>query len=412
MSVGLGLLHTLTNSGIALSLLNEHSIDRASFVKEERIVYDFILDYLDSYDTYPSVQTIEAGTKIKFQAFPEEPIEYWITEVHSRNDGFRILQASKNAQDAVQHGNIEGAKRELRAIYERIQRREAAKSIVTLKDLAPIVLEAHDKRQHLGQMAGIPFGFEYIDQVSDGAQPGDTIAVVGRPSVGKTYIMFKMLLSAYAAGYMPLVISMEMSAVQCARRLLALYASVPANSIRFGKLSHWGRQKLLSGIDRLPDDFIFPIIQGSMAMSIEDIGEKIRELKPDAVYIDGAYLLRTKVFTRARWDRIAEIAETIKKYSGIFEIPISASYQFNKQGPGSLGNIGGSDAVGQLASIVFSIDEEKAMTDAARRGIFYKTLELIKGREGEKGKILLLYNMIQMLIEQHSIVEDFSMGDS
>jgi replicative DNA helicase len=274
-----------------------------------------------------------------------------------------------------------------------------------------MVLEGHDKRQRSGQMAGIPFGFEYIDNMSDGAQAGDTIAVVGRPSVGKSYIMFKMILTAYAAGYMPLVISMEMSAVQCARRLLALYSSVPANSIRFGKLSHWGRQKLLAGINRLPSDFIFPIIQGSLDITIDSIEAKIRDARPAAVYIDGAYLIRTKAYIKARWDRVAEVAEIMKKYAGKYDIPIFASYQFNKQGAGSLANIGGSDAIGQLASIVFSIDEEKAMSDAARRGIFYKTLELIKGREGEKGKILLLYNMIQMLIEQHSVVEDFSVGD-
>lgn len=411
MSVGLGLLHTLASNGVALSVLNDHRIDRASFVKDEKKVFDFILEYLDAYDVYPSPRTIGVETGVKFQDFPNEPVEYWITEVHSRNDGIKILQASKAMQSAVKEGDIEDAKREIRVVYERIQRKEAAKSVVTLKDLAPAVITAHDERQRAGVMAGIPFGFEYIDQVSDGAQGGDTIAIVGRPSVGKSYILLRMALTAYAAGFMPLVVSMEMSAIQCARRLLALYVNVPANSIRFGKLSYWGRRKFLAGVDRLPNDFPFPILQGSLDLTIENVGDKIRELRPHLALIDGAYLSRTKVFTKSKWERVTEIAEIIKRYVTTYEIPIYASYQFNRQGPGSLANIGLSDAIGQLASIVFSVDEEKAMSAVAPRGIFYKTLELIKGREGERGKILIIYNMIQMLINQHSVVEDFSMGD-
>jgi hypothetical protein len=40
----------------------------------------------------------------------------------------------------------------------------------------------------------------------------------------------------------------------------------------------------------------------------------------------------------------------------------------------------------------------------------YKIVELIKGREGEKGKIRVVYDMFRMKIEQDSILRSYTGG--
>jgi len=408
MSVGVGLLYTIVHNSIEISILEDNNLDRNSFVKEEKKIFDFIIGYLDTYNIYPSSQTVEAETGERFGGFPDEPVEYWITEVRSRNDALLIINSESAALAALRDGKIEDARNIIISTYEAITRDQISKSITNLKELSAKIIELHNARQMSAELSGISFGFEYLDRMSDGAQAGDLIAIVGRPSVGKTYILLKMILEAYATGHLPLVVSMEMSEIQCGRRLLALYTCVSNSAIRFGRLSHWGKQKLLCGIDRLPSDFLFPIIQGAMNMTVESIGDKIKEIQPSAVYIDGAYLLKTRKFTKSTWERIAEVTEALKKCAGKYEIPVFASYQFNRKGAGRLENVGGSDVIPQIASIVISIDDEKAMSALAPKGKFYKTLDLIKGREGERGKIIILYDMLQMLIQQYSIISDYS----
>ena len=89
-----------------------------------------------------------------------------------------------------------------------------------------------------------------------------------------------------------------------------------------------------------------------------------------------------------------------------FNIPIFASYQFNRKGAGDMANIGGSDSVGQLASIVLSLtseDKDGSQQPWSKRS--FKHLQLIKGREGEEGKIRVLFDMRRMIIQQDSILE-------
>lgn len=408
MSVGKGLLHTFANSNVELSVLESNNINASSFIKDEKTIYEFIVSHISLYGRKPSIQTIEVETGVTFPRFPDEPIEYWIREVHERNDGACFLDVSRAIQDSVKEGDIEAARRVFFEAYERVQRGGGVSILSNLKDVAPDVVSMHDQRQRSGQLSGITFGFDYLDKVSDGAQPGDTIAIVGRPSVGKSYILFKMATQAYSLGHVPLVVSMEMPKIQCARRLLSLLSGVPVRHVRFGKLSHWGREKLLRGISNLSDDRAFPLMPGSLELTIDRIESIIREVSPSAVYLDGGYLVRTRKAITSRWERITEVAEIVKKCATKYDIPIFVSYQFNRQGPGSLGNIGGADAVGQLASIVLSVDDDKEMTAAAQVGIEYKTVQLVKGREGEKGKILIVFNMMKTGVDQHSIIEDYS----
>jgi len=123
------------------------------------------------------------------------------------------------------------------------------------------------------------------------------------------------------------------------------------------------------------------------------------------VYVDGAYLLRSKNNYGARWERIAYTAEYLKMLAKEFGIPIIATYQFNRKGSGDVGNIGGSDVVGQLAGIAMGITNETDDQDDVWSAVSYKHLELVKGREGESGKIRVLYDMEKMKITQDSVLK-------
>ena len=418
MSVGLALLHRLLSEGRGVSALKEFNIDSTCFDPAEKKVYLFMESYQLEFGTTPKVETVEQETEVDFPNFPDEPLGYWVKGVERRAQSTLALNASKGLKEAVSRGDLGEAKSIARDLVAQMDKRSQSDRVRTLTDLAPGVLEAHDIRQHRGEFSGVPFGIDYLDRVTDGAQPGDTVAVVGRPSVGKSYLLFKMSLSGYdlSTRGVPLVVTLEMQDEQCARRLLALRTGVSATMIRLGRLSLWGRRRVEEGVHQLLEEGGRPfyLMQGGLTTTVEDLLVRVQELRPNALYVDGAYLLRTKGKSEARWERIADAAETLKMVAREFGIPVVATYQFNRRGPG-LANIGGSDAIGQLASIVIGIEDEQASGHAVWSAAQYKTVKLLKGREGEKGTVRVLYDMERMRIEQEEVISGYdhaSLGDS
>ncbi len=417
MSVGLALLHKILSEGRGVVALREFGINESDLEPAEARVFRFIESYQLEFGVPPKVETVEQETEVDFPSFPDEPLGYWVQGVERRKQSNLILAASKGLKDTVSRGDLQEARQIARSLSVDLDRRDPSAHVHRLHDLAPTVVEAHDRRQHQGAFSGVPFGIDYLDRVSDGAQPGDTVALVGRPSVGKSYVLARMSLSGYDLGTtgVPLMVNLEMQVEQTARRLVALRTGVSATLIRLGRLSHWGRQKLVRGVQSLLElgERPFYLMQGGLNTTVDDLLVRVQELRPNALYVDGAYLLRTKGKSESRWERIADAAEVLKTIAREFNIPVVATYQFNRRGPG-LANIGGSDAIGQLASIVIGLADEQASGHAVWSARQYKTVELLKGREGEKGKVRVLFDMEHMVIEQEEVISGYdeaSIGD-
>lgn len=131
-------------------------------------------------------------------------------------------------------------------------------------------------------------------------------------------------------------------------------------------------------------------------------------LNVDAVYIDGAYLLQSSTNKRlSPFERVSTVAHIIKKSTTELDIPSVCSWQFNrdavgkKKGKGAgvevagLENIGMSDAIGQLSSIVISMMQEESVETMESR-----LLTLLKGRDGETGQWRINWDFINMNFDE------------
>ena len=408
----MGLLHTLLQKQKPLSFLAESGITRESFFGNELAVYDMIVGYVANYGAYPKLETITAETKVAFPAFPDEPIEYWIAKVDQRHQSRLIMDATAELTELAGEGKILKAKQIIRDLWLQLEIKGKADRVCNLSQAAVEVVRAHDERQRFPGMKGVPFGLEYLDVISDGAQGSDTVAVCGRPGVGKSMFCLAMANYAYNADEAPLVVSMEMPTKQCARRLIALRTGIPATLIRLGRLSYFGRDKLVADVSRLQQvtgDHPFYLMQGSLISAVEDLVVRVRELKPTCMYVDGAYLLRSKAQQESRWERVTYTAEFLKMIATEFNIPVIATYQFNRRGPGSLGNIAFADSIGMLASIVIGISDESVEEANSWVPVSFKIIELLKGREGEKGVIRCIYDMARTRILQDKVLKGAGM---
>ena len=170
-----------------------------------------------------------------------------------------------------------------------------------------------------------------------------------------------------------------------------MHEHLPITLLRKAEIPKAKHKQLLKNLEGLSNDHEdFWIIDGNLAATVEDLLLMCHQLQPDAVYIDGAYLMRSSQDTRmARWERIGTVLEYAKqKISTELDIPLICSYQFNKEGAKSkdLENIGGTDIIGQIASVVLALykKEEDEGTFGAR-----KKIDIIKGRHGEQGEFFI-----------------------
>ena len=141
------------------------------------------------------------------------------------------------------------------------------------------------------------------------------------------------------------------------------------------------------------------VVDGNLAASAEDVFALADQLKCKLVFIDGAYLMRHKNTKLDRFTRAAENVELMKRACTDLDQMCFGSWQFNraavkdkKKGEkGALEDIGYSDAIGQISSIVLGLFQEEGVETMEKRQI-----KVLKGRNGEVGQFDVNWDFINM----------------
>jgi replicative DNA helicase len=256
-----------------------------------------------------------------------------------------------------------------------------------MADLGDLVMEQALLARERGGITGITTGWPSLDLATRGWQNGDFYVILARPKMGKSLIMINSADAAHAAGYTPLVVSMEMSAEQMARRHFARRASLNMNLLQRGQLSTFGERRLAETISTMKREHPYHFIEGQFKKDIGDLSALVQSLQPHIVFIDGGYLLKMRRSqARAKWEMVTDIAQELKSMAGERTIPVIASFQLTREVKQSaqgaeFGNIQLADAIGQLASAgigVFETRDPDSYTGVRRR-----LIKPIGGREGQ-----------------------------
>ena len=153
------------------------------------------------------------------------------------------------------------------------------------------------------------------------------------------------------------------------------------------------------------------IADGALSATVEDLQMLARQLQPDLLIIDGAYLLRHPNVRLARHDRINTNVEDIKSFlAEALNIPVVQTFQFNREATKKktldevgLENIAGSDAIGQLSSVVLGLFEEESIETKLKR-----VIRVMKGRNGETGEFTINWRFGGFGIKQDHDDDDVS----
>ncbi|MFA6204312.1 MAG: DnaB-like helicase C-terminal domain-containing protein [Gallionella sp.] len=128
---------------------------------------------------------------------------------------------------------------------------------------------------------GIPTGFIDWDKITHGLQYASVVLLTGEPGIGKSLLAAQMVTNAAQAGYPMAYYSLEMSALQVARRTLSRLSKVSTHAMRSGRVrdDEWeGLVKAFETMQTLP---IY--ISKDSEMSTMDLRVDLQRLKDQGV---------------------------------------------------------------------------------------------------------------------------------
>lgn len=225
-----------------------------------------------------------------------------------------------------------------------------------------------------------------------------------------TWSLVKVGEVAWAAGEKPLFVSKEMSAFKIARRFVSVHGKFCYRDTRKGHLGEFVEPKYFAMLDEIRESSPFMLISGSRIRTVADLDIVIAEVRPTIVLVDGLYLLKPREWSGgALWERVTAVVDELHQSAQHWKLPFIATTQFardavkgKKKLKGGLENIGFSDAIGQFADIVLSLNQDEDLADAKK--MLWKCL---KGRESEKLEFVTNWDLDKMDLDQSEEDNEF-----
>jgi len=377
------------------------TLKKEYFEGDEVVIYDWVAEHTKKYGLLPSLDLTCKRTSLEPRD-SEDSVGVWLDQYTDRALYNKIGGLLPELQRELENRKPSAALDKVLKFVEEAQsiRADQQRDVADLPSTLREVLEEYRRAAQMKGMTGVPSGWNYLDSMTLGFQKGDLIIVGARPGIGKSACMAYMANAAHVAGFVPMLVTMEMKRVQMGRRIVMMSSRINNTMLKAGQLSTFAEMKIADEIKRFEQSQPFYVVEGNFRKNFNELNALVYSLRPSIVIVDGAYLLKVPNANprMARWEQVTLIAEALKDLAFTHNIPVVASFQITRDGGKAMkggGKIGVeflqlSDAIGQLASVAVAIveDEEDENPDFAKQ----RRMELMKGREGEQGRWFINWN--------------------
>lgn len=385
MSQGLQLLAS------ALAVRSQHAISRLNpelFIDDERAAYDFVMGHYRRYGELPNVETCRENGIHLIPA--TQPFDYYFDRCRVRAVRSRWTADHASFATAAGRGDVEAAYGPLERMLRTYRSFDSQQALISLQEAGQLVLNDYLEATNSPGLRGISWGWDFVDEITQGQCGGDLSVIAARPGMGKSWTMAFLAVAAWRAGRSVLFVTMEMTVLQMARRIYGMLAGVNPMVLRRGMADQWAEEMFHSALDIAREGAPFWFVAGDVSKSVTSVQNYALETTPDIVFVDAAYLLdpAEKKGKYSKHEILQDVMQSLKGIALSRNIPVTISVQYNREAKKNkstgLENIAGSDAVGQLASAVLSISEGPQPYQRTRRK--YK---LEKVRDGDTGRLFL-----------------------
>ncbi|WP_019625604.1 replicative DNA helicase [Thioalkalivibrio sp. ALJT] len=281
---------------------------------------------------------------------------------------------------------------------------QGARGAQGFRGMKPLLAAAVNQIEELYEsdnpITGVATGYEDLDRLTSGLNPGDLVIVAGRPSMGKT--SFAMNIAEYVAmkNAEPVAIfSMEMPGEQLALRLLSSMGRINQQKLRSGRLEDGDWPRLTSAVQMLSNAPLF--IDDTPALSPTELRARTRRLMREhkglkLIVVDYLQLMQFPGSGESRAHEISEISRGLKALAKELDVPMIALSQLNRsleQRPNKrpvMSDLRESGAIEQDADIIAFVYRDEVYNDESPdKG----TAEIIiaKQRNGPIGTVRLTF---------------------
>ncbi len=377
----------------------KHGPVKHLFKGEEEKLWQYFDNHVKKYGVLPDFALVKADTGFDLAA-QLQPAEFYLDKARSNHTQVELIRLMEELHKKYLSGQDANPAEGLNMLGNAVMAlsvQNMGSLVLDYRDAQDLILQAF-KAKLMNSNVGLHLGWPTLDAMTGGLVAGDMISIAGRPASGKTWFVLWMALYAWLVqGKVPLFLSMEIKPLMIEQRLLALQAHLPAKGIKDAALTSKQLSQMKKALSELADGKIpFHVVDGNLTSNVSDVYALTRQLKPDLVIIDGAYLL-THPTERDRFKRVAENASLIKQQ--ICDLaPTICSWQFARPPKTQKGekkqltgdDIGYSDAILQLSSLALGIMQEESAETIKQREV-----TVLKGRQGETGKFTVNWDFDQ-----------------
>lgn len=183
-----------------------------------------------------------------------------------------------------------------------------------------------------GEIPGLSFGIEDLDEATNGMQPGQMIVVAARPSKGKTSLALNFAEHLARKDEPVLVFSAEMLAEELAIRSLSGASNIDSLRLAKGRIGKGELQTLSMAVAKTAN---LPIwIDDRADLRLIDIQIETRRLVKEQgiklAVVDYLGLIREPDGSRSREDAISKLSGGLKNLAKELAIPIIVVAQLNR----------------------------------------------------------------------------------
>lgn len=177
----------------------------------------------------------------------------------------------------------------------------------------------------------IPVNLDKLNELTGGLKPAELHVVAARPSVGKTSMMLNMAEAVAKAGHDVLIFSLEMTAMELAKRLLTMQEGIDFVEVARGNLARW-RSNIAEAV---------PVVAG-LPIYVDDAGrndmrtmvlmarQMFHDRRPGAIFLD--YIQQVKGDRRLqRHEQLGELVREFKAVAKDLGVPVVLLAQLSRQ---------------------------------------------------------------------------------
>lgn len=352
-------------------------------VEIDREVFETLHDSHTRHGSLLSVKTLRMDfPEYKFVKVPDD-IDILVERVQRDYIGSVLAMTVNAAAEGYNDGDFDAARLSLEIGLKQMAATKT-NGLRTL-DIRSLAEKWENDRQNTEK--GIPFGIKEIDDETGGIFSDQFVVVIGPPGSGKSAHLLNYADAAAQAGHRALFITIEMSDEHQMARLAAKHSGVPYKTIRRGEPNEAQKRKVATALTKIADDELL-IIQEVPAelASMDTINDLVAKFAPDAIYIDGAYLMQLPNVraNAAQWEKLSELTRSMKNLILKHHRPIVISTQvlLSKMVGGEVtqGSVGYSSSFLQDADIMIGVQPDGELPDR-------QMVKVLKFRDGNKPNV-------------------------